>query len=460
MKVRIVTRLTIWYVASLAIIIAILATFFVYRLHGDLIRSVDIELSARAEQIAAVRSDTGTERADLADLPAVAGLSHGEYIIQEIEPALGRIEAGNPESAAFTYAARSVQRALRAPIRETRSIGGEAFRLLAVRVGSGATAAVLVVGKSLEGVEATTSHFILLVLLSAPVALALAFAGGYLLSQSALRPITQMTHVAAAINADDLSARVDEPAVDDEVARLARTFNAMLVHVEHAFNSQRRFVADAAHELRTPLAIMRSEVDVTLREIPEDREVRASLESVGDEVDRLIRMADNLLALARIDEEHLALMRAPVQLEDVGSDVVRAMARLASERGVRLDTEFGGASVVGDRERLRQVAVNLLDNAIRHTPDGGTITLATGSETAHAWLRIQDSGSGISDADVERVFARFYRTHEARARSSGGAGLGLAICRAIVEAHQGKIALSRADDVGTVVTVTLPRASA
>jgi len=455
-KLRIVTRLALWYSLVLAGIIGALVSILVIRLHAELIGSVDAELSARAGQIAIERlRDSQSEHDDLTVVPAVAGLSRGEYLIQETDVAHGRVESGNTESERLRFPSPQLRRALNHPVRIAFPVDGESFRFLAVRIGTPATT-VLVVGKSLEGVQTTISRFMFMVFFTVPVALGLALLGGRSLSRRALRPIDQITRVAGAISGRDLSARVEVPAVDDEVSRLARTFNAMLHDVESALESQRSFVADAAHELRTPLAIMRSEVDVTLRELNGDDVRRGSLETIGGEVDRLIRMADNLLALARIDEGRLDLLRAPVGLDDIAREVVRTISRLATERGIVVAPSLAHADVIGDRERLRQVIVNVMDNAVRHSPTGGAIRIETGTEDGSAWIAISDEGPGISPADIERAFARFYRAPSSRAGSSAGAGLGLSICKAIVEAHHGSMELRNIVPQGTLCRASFP----
>jgi heavy metal sensor kinase len=452
MKLRIVTRLTLWYVAVLAVIAGALGTFLVVRVHADLVQSLDVQLATRAEQMAAERNvPDSRERPDLVSLPAVSGLSSGEYLAQEIPLDGGAIERLGEAPPQSMLSPTMLARAERHAVRTSVVIKGEAFRVVAFKP-QGRDRVVLLLGKSLEGVDETTRHLAYVLLLCAPVALALAALGGLIVSRRALAPIDAITNVAAAINADDLTARVAVPPADDEVAHLARTFNMMLARVEEALDGQRAFVADAAHELRTPLAIMRAELDVALRgDLSRD-----ALESVRDEVERLTRIAENLLALARLDEGKLELFRSDVDLADVATDIARAMNRLATQRQVRLSADGGPARVPADRDRMRQVVLNLVDNAVGHSNAGSEIHITTGADARSAFVRVADAGTGIAEEELLQIFDRFYSAPGARWRPGGGVGLGLAICKGITDAHGGTIEIESVPGRGTTCTVRLP----
>jgi heavy metal sensor kinase len=244
---------------------------------------------------------------------------------------------------------------------------------------------------------------------------------------------------------------------DDELGRLSRTINAMIARLERSFAEIRRFTADASHELRTPLTAIRAEAEVALGRRLTEAEHQALLGSILEECERLTRLIDQLLALAREDAGARTGGRTEVDLADLVDGVVDTMRPLADAKGVRLLR--GGKDsprVQGDGGRLRQVFSNLLDNAIKYTPEGGTVEVRVGRRDRSAVVTVRDTGIGIPAEHLPRVFDRFYRVDKARTRAEGGTGLGLSIARSIVAAHGGRIELESAPGRGTACTVTLP----
>ncbi|MCA1668547.1 MAG: HAMP domain-containing histidine kinase [Thermomicrobia bacterium] len=280
-----------------------------------------------------------------------------------------------------------------------------------------------------------------------------------------LRPLRRMAGTSRAIAAGDLSRRVPIPRGDDELTDLARAFNEMVSKLEVAFATQRRFVADASHELRSPLAALGGGIEMLL--IGADQADPAArgrlLRLMESEIGRMSRLVDDLLTLTRFDADPLdALHRAPVDLMALAAEVVDVTRLLAPDRTVLLDAPTDRAIVVaGDADRLRQALLNLCANARAYTRPDGTITVGVRMTGGDALLTVADSGEGIAPEDLPRVWDRFYRADPARARQTGqgGLGLGLAIVHAIVAAHGGTTMIGSTPSVGTTVTLTLPGAT-
>jgi len=283
---------------------------------------------------------------------------------------------------------------------------------------------------------------------------------GWVVAGRVLRPIGRITSVARDIQATDLSRRIELPGPEDELKQLGDTFDAMLARLDAAFAAQRQFVADASHELRNPLAIIRTNVDVALADPHADPDdLRHTITVVKRASDRMARLVDDLLALARRQEP--ILEHEPV---DLGAAIVEASDDFvvpAAARDIVLDRAIApGVVVIGDRDALKRAVANLLENAVRLAPSGSRIRLATGSEDDRAWIAVADEGPGIAPEDQAHVFDRFWRADKARARADGGTGLGLAIVRQIAESHGGQVRLQSKPGVGSSFVIWLPVAPA
>jgi signal transduction histidine kinase len=283
---------------------------------------------------------------------------------------------------------------------------------------------------------------------------------GWVIAGRVLRPIGRITSVARDIQATDLSRRIELAGPDDELKQLADTFDAMLARLDAAFAAQRQFVADASHELRNPLAIIRTNVDVALADPDADpQDLRHTITVVKRAGDRMSRLVDDLLALARRQEPTLEHERV-----DLGAAVAEASDDFlvpAEARGIVLDRAIAPEVVViGDRDALKRAVANLLENAVRLAPASTRIKLATGSEGGRAWIAVADEGPGIAAEDQQHVFDRFWRADKARSRADGGTGLGLAIVRQIAESHGGHVRLHSKVGVGSTFVIWLPIAPA
>lgn len=314
-----------------------------------------------------------------------------------------------------------------------------------------------------------------------PIAIVLSGIGGYLLARASLAPVVAMGAQARWISATSLDARLIIANPRDELGQLAAVLNLLLARLQLSFEQQRAFMADASHELRTPIAVVRTAADVALdRPDRGAEELRQSLETIRGEGRRLTRIVDDLFLLARADAGQQPVRREHIFLEEIVADVARAARVLGAARGVSIDAPTGDESpYFGDPALLARVLLNLVDNAIRHTPTGGLVRLSLRQETAAGTspaaaptvradrsayrIAVADTGSGVPERTRERMFERFVRGDPARGRAAdsatGGAGLGLAIARWVVDAHGGSIALERSDGAGSTFVVMLPAAT-
>jgi signal transduction histidine kinase len=322
--------------------------------------------------------------------------------------------------------------------RDIRGLEDGPYRLLVVPAERGRT---VVVGAALEDRNDALAGLLEGLLIGGPIALLLSTLLGYLLAGALLRPVERMRRRAAEISTDTAGRRLPLPSARDEIFRLGETLNEMLGRLEAGLARERRFVADASHELRTPLALLRTELELAQRHRRSPQELRAALDSAGEEVDRLGRLAEDLLVLARADEGRLPLRREEIRVRDLLETVAGRFGH-----GIELDVR-DGESVYGDRLRLEQALGNLVDNALRH--GAGTVRLEAERRNGMLFLRVSDEGPGFAPELLPTAFERFTRGDEARER--GGTGLGLAIVDAVARAHGGR---ARAE--GSTVTIELP----
>jgi len=334
------------------------------------------------------------------------------------------------------------------------------MRLLSIPVVSnGEIVAYLQIGRSLEPIRDTLRRLLALLIIAGPALIAVTAVSGYWLAGHALAPVERIRRQAASISAEDLGQRLNLNLPDDEVGRLARTFDQMLARLDDSFQRQRRFTADASHELRTPLAIIRGEVDVVLERSRSPQEYRDTLHSVATEVERMSRLVANLLLLSRSDSDEMVLALTSVDIADLLHVLVEQMQAQAQATNVTIQLDVPEQLMIeGDTDRLLQLFVNLLENTFIYAPNS-TVTVR-GSQTGDiVEIIIADTGPGIHPEHLPHIFERFYRVDKARSRSSGGNGLGLAIAWEIARAHGGDISVESTPGQGTAFTVRLPRRS-
>jgi heavy metal sensor kinase len=317
---------------------------------------------------------------------------------------------------------------------------------------------VIQAADSLELYDRELRQLLVVLVAALPLVLAAALTGGYLLSRKALSPVDRLTRAALEISAEHLDRHVDVPNPGDELGRLATAFNAMIDRLQRSFDEMQRFTADAAHELRTPLAVLRTEAEVALRAPRSIDQYRQVLESQLEEIERLTRLADQLLFLCREDAGLTRSAGVPVRVDVLLEELAGHLAAVAEAQGLSLELDpLPQCAVVMEEDRLRRLFYNLLDNALKYTPRGGDVRVRGRCENGSVEIVVEDTGVGIAPDHVPHVFGRFYRVDPARSRSDGH-GLGLAICRSIVEGRQGTIHIDSAPGRGTAVHVLLPRA--
>ncbi len=342
---------------------------------------------------------------------------------------------------------------------------GELLRVVTLRAKDpdGPGSYFIRLGHSLESFQKATRRTLILLGIATPLALLLGSYGGLLLANQALRPVDRMTRAAEQIAAGDLSERVPEPASMDEMGRLAATFNDMISRLQAAFERQKQFTSDASHELRTPLAVMRGDIEVTLRRERSSEEYKRALTSNLEEIMRLSRLVEDLLTLARGDTGRIELRCEPVDLNDLCRRMTEYITPLADQREQTLIYDpppgAGTAPVTlnADVLRIKQLLLNLLDNAIKYTEPRGKITLGLKTDEKAATITVTDTGRGIPPEDLPHIFERFFRRSAKTAdRTAAGFGLGLSIVKWIVDSHGGRIEAKSELGKGTKFIVRLP----
>lgn len=453
-RVPIRWRLTIWYALLFAATMLIFGVGLYGLLQQRLLEAFDDQLADQASLVLAViQTDTG-------ELSVSGNIDPGDDdLFVRVFNLDGDVVAGTPGAMGDDIRrTRPVAAALRGRTAFSHlSVDRERLRIVTIPIRAGGSIiGALQVGLSPDDVNEALSEVTSVLAVTGPLALLVAVIAGYYLAGRALRPVATITDLAANIGGDDLHARLDLTLPNDEIGRLAKTFDLMLARIEDAFERQRRFTGDAAHELRTPLSLMRSQVDLALARPRSSQEYQEALHSLSGDLERLTDLVATLLALARADAGHLTADREALDLADTVSAIVDQYAAVAEDQGITLREKTVPTSIQADGDLLLQALVNLVDNALVHTPPGGTISIGCRRNGVSAELWVEDSGEGIPREHHTRVFDRFYRVDPGQGRDHGGAGLGLPMCAAIAEAHGGAISLISNPGEGTRVTMRLP----
>ncbi|HXV84947.1 MAG TPA: ATP-binding protein [Candidatus Binatia bacterium] len=457
-------RLVLWYTGILSAMLALLGATSLMMLDHSLRQNIDDSLNSVARTIAeSVRRPSFYPPSIEETLESMLGPELAERFFQLLDP-FGRPDPriaplGRRRLPMSAEALRNAERG--EATMETVELppkSDKSFRLLTWPVvRNNATVNIVQVAMSLENVEATRSRFLLVLLILAPVALAGAALGGWFLARRALSPVDAMVEAARRIEAEDLTRRIPADSSDDELGRLAAVLNDMLARLEQSFDAVRRFSADAAHELRTPLTILKGEIEVALSSSQAPADIRQTLASCLEEVERLNSLVEDLLLMARMEGNALSAAPTPVNLAQVLEDVAPALTELAARAGNNCTVAAATPVwIEGYDSLLFRLVFNLAENAIKYTPPGGRIDLALRHQNGAAILEVKDNGLGIAADALEHVFDRFYRGDPAR--EGDGTGLGLALARSIVQLHQGRITASSTPGEGSFFQVTLPLA--
>lgn len=451
MRLPIRARIALLTAALMAVVLAAGGVLLYVQLRDGLLDAVDAGLQTRAEDL--LRNDQPQ-----AAVAREGTLAEPEETFAQLLETDGTVLASSPGIGDRPLISSDVLRDLEGDEFFQTSILTEEepveARLLAVPDDGGN---VVVVGASLEDQTDTLANLATLLLWGGLPALLVVGGVGWLMARAALRPMERMREEAAAISASEPGRRLPVPQTGDEVARLGQTLNAMLTRLEDALERERRFVADASHELRTPLANLKAELELALRRSRSAEELEAAIQSAADETQRLARLAEDLLVLARADRGRLPVKREPVDVAHlVGSAADPFLAR-AEQSGVEIEARVPeGLRADLDPVRIRQAIGNLLDNALAHTSRGGRVTIEASRVDGAMFLEVSDTGQGFPSAFLPLAFEPFARPDASRSRSDGGAGLGLAIVRAVAEAHGGAAEVRNRPEGGASVLLRLP----
>jgi heavy metal sensor kinase len=450
------TRLTLWYVLLLAITLAAFCGGVYLAMRENLYANLDDSLEGRAELVSGILTEEGFFDTDV----MIQGdPTEGEEFVRVYDEG-GDLALDNsgpqfrpdtdPDAVEAALSGDSVRRDIK--------VDGVELRVLTSPVMvDGETVGAVEVGLSKEEVRDTLNQLLVIIAVAYPMALVVAGLGGAFIAGRALSPIDRVTRVARRISAEDLSQRLNMRLPDDEVGRLANTFDEMIARLDEAFRRQRQFTADASHELRTPLTAIKGQTEVALQRDRDADTYQEVLSKVNGEVDRMIRLVGSLLTLARADAREIPVGRESLNLSAVVTDAVEQVRPAASEKAISLNVRSNSdIRLKADQDLILQLMLNLLDNSVKYTPSGGAIEVSLRAEGAQAEVTVSDTGPGIPPEHLPHIFDRFYRVDKARTRAEGGAGLGLSISRWIAEAHGGMLRVESAPGRGSKFTLSLP----
>lgn len=457
-------RLALWYGGILGGVILFLGILLYLRLSQNAYSDFDLSLRLTADALArlSLKQSQSTEPLTADDF--LQGTDDPEFFTNffRFYTSSGELEirSKNHPKRTVPLSAPSFENALhqKATFESFSYPGRDDIRVMTRPVVyQGKVLHVLQVGGSLKRVDEVLSRLRFILFLTLPTALVVALIGGWFIADQALRPVNAMAQIARQITAGDLSRRIPMHPGEDELARLAETFNTMLSQLEESIQRIRQFSADASHELRTPLTILKGEAELALSEDYSKDEYKEMIVSSLEEIDRISRIVEDLFLLSKADLEEARLEMGPVPLTPLLQETVSQMKRLAADKDLSL--EFDSADdplLYGDAYRLRELFSNLIENAIRYTGPAGQITLSVSQTEEQIVINISDNGIGISPGDLPKIFDRFYRAESARALHPKGSGLGLSICQWIVLSHRGEIDVKSQPGQGTTFTLRFP----
>lgn len=453
-------RLTAWYFAVLAVVLSAFGVSAYLEMRHSIRQTVDEELQIRAEGVHQLIERTiqrGAEDDLQEGLREHTELRQGGALLQVSD------ERGNWIYRSPVMSDYGVPRPATIPRRATEFMGKDVpLRIWTLKVTVGGEPYIIQSAFEMDDFYEALDHFALLLFISIPSLLLCAAAGGYWISTRALAPVDQITQTARTISAQNLSSRLVVPNTGDELQRLSETLNGMLDRLESAFKKITQFTADASHELRTPVAVMRTRTELSLRKARSAEEYRDVIAEVLAELEKTSALIEQLMFLARADSGAETLRFTPTNVAEVLREACHQGSALAEAKQIAFQEEISGDSmwVKGDTSSLRRLFLILIDNAVKYTPANGQVEVSLHRNDGFAVAEVRDTGIGIAEADLPSVFERFYRADKARTRESGGVGLGLSIGRWITEVHAGTIEVRSTPGRGSVFQVRLPIANA
>ncbi len=451
-------KLTAWYFVVLVLTFAIFGVVAFLAMQKSIERTVDENLSDRISDVLKLMARVEREAPErLTDELREHAELHAEGDLLQIADAGGH----------WVYRSRFMRR-YDVPLKEVTSpliynvwSGGLPLRILATQANLGPRRYSIQVAALMDDYQDALTQFKWVLLLLSPFLLLLASGGGYWMSRRALMPVDEITRAAQSISHKNISSRLTVPGSRDELQRLCETLNDMLGRLEAAFKRITQFTADASHELRTPVALMRTTAELSLRKPRSETEYREALSQILKELERTSDLIEELMLLARADSGAEALRFERIDLAESLHEACRQGFTLANAKHVSLEQQIGIGNVFveGDKHALDRLFLILMDNAVKYTASGGKITASLSDSNGFANVEIRDTGIGIAERDLPYIFERFYRAEKARSRELGGVGLGLAIGRWIAEAHGGVIEVESSLGKGSVFRVRLPMQS-
>jgi heavy metal sensor kinase len=444
-------RLTLWYLVAIVVLLAVFGTVAYYLLSKNLYRDLDESLKAQVTEL--------ESSITIKDRQVRFEQKFNELVM--IYDADGALLQRLGPNVRFSNIEDMVQQALfgKSSFQSATTTEGQEVRLYAAPFNAdSSTRIAIVVGRLPSDIRNVLAIFRMVIINSALAVVLLAGIGGMLLAGRTLKPVEHIADTAQGISESDLSRRIDIQ-TDDELGRLASTLNRMIGRLDEAFKKQRQFVADASHELRTPLAVIQAESSLGLEKKRTQAEYQKSLELVSQEVVYMSEIVGKLLLLARSDAGLDPDNFQDVNVMDLLTELSQDVEALAQEKGLRFSLgPMDNLTIKGDRLKLRQLFLNILDNAVRYTPSGGSVSGSLVRKNGSAVVSIEDTGIGIPAEHLPYIFDRFYRVDKARSRADGGTGLGLSIAISIAKVHGGGIEVESQVGAGTTFRVVLPLA--
>jgi heavy metal sensor kinase len=462
-------RLVTWYAGVLTIVFVVLGGLTLIFLRHYLESAVLDTQVRRARQIADTLLDAIDRTGEQVVAREVEDLyspeANDRFIrITRVQRTPGKSEesrviyvSGPPRDGSFVPVAVPARAHREVLVRKEDLPGGSVLIGAVTHSGAGGERYVVEVGVSTLRTEETLRQVLLLLAIGLPIAVCIAVSGGFVLVRRALKPVTGIARKAEEISQHNLSERLPVLNTGDELERLSLSLNHMISRLEDAIQSSKRFVADASHELRTPLTVLRGELESLAQDVQLQAHTRESLGSLLEEVDRLAEIVESLLALSKLDAGEASAERVRFDLGELVTTTAGQMSLLAEDKHITVTCEAGpGVDVEGDQARMKQVIVNLLDNAIKYTPNGGRVVLKTYRDADHAVLEVADTGVGIPPEALPHMFKRFFRVDDSRSREQGGAGLGLSIVKSICAAQGAEVDVTSRPGGGSCFRVRQP----
>lgn len=464
-KTSIRFKLTVWYAAVMVLVLIFFGSTLYLTMSRALYTEVDSRIKGMAEVMAS-SSHTFPSHFDLAQLDMMVAenlgfKNQGKFIqIMDNTGTVGQTSVSlspHPLPISITAIKRAANKEMSFDTLKVERLKYPIRMITYPIIENGEVANILQIGTSLETLQNTLHVLFLTIIFGILASLALASFGGWFMAKKSLSPVNDITIAARTITAKNLDQRIEVANPNDEVGRLAETFNEMIFRLNNSFRQINQFSSDVSHELRTPLTIMRGEMEVAMRTQRTPEEYKEVIASGLEEVERMSLMVEELLLLSKTEHGELKLNVSTVALRRLLEAIYDNATALARGKGISISIQSNDEVYIeGDEMRLRQVLLNLVDNAVKYSPSGGKVELSLTRNKEYAHISVKDTGLGIAKEEQEKIFGRFYRVDASRSREVGGTGLGLSICKWITEAHGGKISVVSDIGKGTTFTVSLP----